>query len=135
MKKHPVIGFAATIGLMLLTLPQSFASVPQKLSQFPEGERLVYERLLDAYHHNQWQELLKQRAMLERGYPTSIYLDNAYYLTGVMEFQQNRLGEALRSFSVVRDRFEKSNKRAGALFAIAMTYNRLKLSPDRKSVV
>lgn len=108
------------------------ASTPKNLSQFPEGERLIYMRVIDAFHKNKLLEALHETAVLERDYPSSIHLDNAYYLVGSLEYQNNQLGEALKSFGIVRDKFEKSNKRPAALFAMAMTYERLNLGPQAR---
>ena len=112
----------------------NFASTPEKISLFPEGERLVYARLMEAFHHNQLNEVVRQRQLLERNYPKSVHLDNAYYLTGMLEFQSNRLGEALKTFAVVKDRYVKGNKRPSALYGIAMTYERLNLAPQAHRV-
>ena len=114
-----VIFLAALIPM--LTVISSRAAIPPKISQFPEGERLIYTRLLEAFHRNELPEVVKQRQVLERNYPNSIHLDNAYYLNGMLEYQSNRLGEAIKSFAVVKDRFVKSNKRPSALFGMAVT--------------
>jgi TolA-binding protein len=108
------------------------AAVPPKVdlhktALFPEGERLVYTRLVEAYHRNQLQEVIKQRQVLERNYPRSVHLDNAYYLNGMVELQNNRFGEAIKTFDVVKNRYVKSNKRPGAMFAIGATYQKLNL--------
>jgi TolA-binding protein len=130
MKKHSVMRWAATLASLIpFLLPVlASASIPsKKASFFPEGERLVYTRLVEAYHHNQIQEVIRQRQTLERNYPLSVHLDNAYYLNGMVELQNNRLGEAIKTFDVVKNRFVKSNKRPSALFAIAATYQKLNL--------
>jgi outer membrane protein assembly factor BamD (BamD/ComL family) len=133
-KKHSVIQWVSTLTLSTFAAA-AFAAIPsKKLSQFPEGERLIYTRIVDAFHKNSLDEVVRQRALLERNYPLSIHLDNAYYLTGMLEFQSGRFGEALKSFDVVRDRYEKSNKRPAALFGIAMTYQRLNLQEQARRV-
>ncbi len=104
-----------------------FAAVPKKLSHFPEGERLIYGRLLDSYRRNQLSKVIEQRNLLERNYPASIHLDNAYFLSGTLLFQNGQYGEAIRDFNIVRERFPKSNKRPSALFGLAMAYDRLGL--------
>jgi TolA-binding protein len=126
MKKHSVMRWALAFGSTVIC-SVAFASIPTKMSAFPEGERLIYTKLVEAYHHNQLAEVVRQRQILERNYPLSIHLDNAYYLNGMAELQNNRLGEALKTFDVVKDHFAKSNKRPSALFAIAATYQKLKL--------
>ena len=111
-----------------------FAAVPQKLSQFPEGDRMVYSRLIESYRRGDAAAVTKQRNLMVRHYPKSVFLDNAYYLSGVLDFQSNRLGEALKSFDTVTDKFPLSNKRVSALFAMAMTYKKLNLGRQSHSV-
>ncbi|NJL24232.1 MAG: hypothetical protein HC902_02990 [Calothrix sp. SM1_5_4] len=48
----------------------------------------------------------------------------------MLEFQSGKMGEALKSFGVVRNRFIKSNKRPAAMFAAAATYQKLGLKPQ-----
>jgi TolA-binding protein len=122
MKKHVVIG------LIVLTLtPVLHAAVPRHLNAFTEGDRLVYTRVIEAYRRGQLAQVLHQRQVLERNYPNSVHLDNAYYLSASLEYQAGHYAEAVRDFSVVTDRFPQSNKRPAALFAKAMTYEKLGL--------
>jgi TolA-binding protein len=106
-----------------------FAATPKNLNAFKEGERVIYGRLVEAYRRGQLPEVYRQRQLLERNYPQSVHLDNAIFLTGMLEFQNNRLGEAVRTFNTVTDRYPKSNKRPAALFGLAMSYKRLNLKP------
>jgi TolA-binding protein len=122
MRKQVVIGV-----LTLVMTEFALAATPQKLSQFPEGERLVYGKLVQAFRKNDMPEVMKQRRLLERHYPASVHLDNAYYLMGMLEFQNSQIGESIRSFNVVTNRFPKSNKRPAALFAKGAAYSRLNL--------
>lgn len=108
----------------------ALAAVPGKLTSFPEGERLLYSRLVEAFRRNQLSTVVQQRQLLEKNYPKSVHLDNAYYLTGMLEFQNGMYGEAVRDFNKVTDLFPKSNKRPSALFALAATYDRLGLKPQ-----
>lgn len=112
--------------LMFASVP-AFAAVPKSINAFAEGERMIYARLVEAYRANRLAEVVKQRQLLEKNYPSSIHLDNAYYLTGMLEFQDNRVGEAVRSFNTVTDRYPQSNKRPAALFGMAMSYKKLGL--------
>ncbi len=125
MKKQAVIILAA----LCASAPMTFAAVPRKLNAFPEGERLVYTRLVEAFRNNQVAQVKSERAILERNYPLSVHLDNAYYMSGMLEFQNLRYAEALKDFSVVRNRYPKSNKRPSAMLASAVTYQKLNLSP------
>lgn len=125
MKKHAVI-FA--ISMMITTL--AHAAVPRQLNAFSEGERLVYTRVVQAFRQNNLNEALHQRSLLVRNYPKSVHLDNAFYLTGVMQYQAGLYAQAVRDFGIVGDRFPQSNKRPAALFAKAMTYDKLGLKPQ-----
>ena len=125
MKKQAVI----LVALMGVAIPMAQAATPPKLNAFAEGERLVYTQLVESYRHNRLAEVKSERTLLEKNYPESIHLDNAYYMTGLLEFQNMRYGEALKNFDVVRNRFAKSNKRPAALLATAATYQKLNLSP------
>ncbi len=132
MRKRAVIIGALTL---FSAINPVFAAVPKKLNAFPEGDRLIYSRLVDAYRRNQFEHVIQQRQLLEKNYPSSIHLDNAYYLSGMMQFQNGRYGEAIRDFNTVTDRFPRSNKRPGALFAMAVTYDRLGLKPQAARVL
>lgn len=127
MRKRAVI-LGAIVTLSSVT--STFAAVPKKLNAFPEGERLIYSRLVDAYRRNQYTQVMQQRQILAKNYPSSVHLDNAYYLSGMMQFQNGRYGEAIREFNIVTDNFPKSNKRPSALFGMAVTYDRLGLKPQ-----
>jgi TolA-binding protein len=134
MKKRLVINVLMTA----LTCTFSFstwAAIPSMQKSFPEGERLIYTRLVDAYHHGRVQEVEQLRQNLEKNYPGSIHLDNAYNMVGTLQFQEGRYGEAIQTFQAVRARFPKSNKRPAALFATAMAYDRLKLPVQSKRVL
>jgi len=110
------------------------AATPKKLNVFPEGERVLYGQIVEAYKANQLSEILRLRQSLARNYPDSIHLDNAYYLSGMVQLQHNRLGEALNDFRIVRDKYTSSNKRPAAMFAAASTYSRLNLKPQATQV-
>jgi TolA-binding protein len=129
MKKQLVMG-----AMMLIFSAQAFAAKPKNLKYFPEGERLVYTRLLDAYRRADLQEVQRHRNSLVRNYPASVHLDNAYYLTGMLQLQNQRYGEAVRDFGVVSKRFVRSGKRPAALFALGVTYQRLNLRPQAHEV-
>lgn len=130
MKKHFVISAAALIA----TLDAS-AAVPKKVNAFEGGERLVYTRVVEAYRKSDLNGVVQNRNLLEKNYPNSVHLDNAYYLTGMLEFQNNRIGEAVRSFGTVRSRFPLSNKRPAALFGLAMSYHKLGLQPIATNIM
>ena len=125
--------FALVVMSAFVSLP-TFAAVPSKLNAFSEGDRMVYARLVEAFRKNDLAAVQLHRRALEKNYPQSVHLDNAYYLTGMLEYQNQFLGEAVRSFNTVTDRFPKSNKRPAALFGLAMSYKRLNLNQEAKRV-
>ena len=103
------------------------AAIPPRLNAFSEGERLVYGKVVQAFRENKLPEAVKQRNLLVKNYPMSVHLGNAFYLTGVLEFQKNRYANAVRDFGIVADRYPLSSKRAAALLAKAKTYELLGL--------
>jgi TolA-binding protein len=123
------------MGLAIVTSGHAIAAVPSKINAFQEGERLLYTRLVEAYRKNQLADVTRQRQVLEKNYPKSVHLDNAYYLSAMLEFQDGKIGEAMRTFNTVTDRFPQSNKRPAALFGLAMTYKRLGLQPQALRVL
>jgi TolA-binding protein len=111
------------------------ASIPkQKANGFPEGEKLVYSKFLNSFRKADLQDMEKQKKLLEQNYPASIHLDNAYYLIGALEYQQDHLGEALRAFDHVVNQFPQSARRSAALFGMGMTYKKLNLSHQAQAV-
>lgn len=127
MKKRSVNWMSWGLLTALVVSAAGHAAVPKKLNSFPEGERLVYTRLVQAFRTAKLDEVINQRQILERNYPGSVHLDNAYYLTGMLQFQSEQFPEALKSFNVVREKYIKSNKRPAAMFGMAMTYQKLNL--------
>jgi len=126
---------AVIIGSTLFLSLHAWAATPSKINAFQEGERLLYTRLVEAFRKNQLAEVTLQRRILEKNYPKSVHLDNAYYLSGMLEFQEGKVGEAMRTFNTVTDRFPQSNKRPAALFGLAMTYKHLGLKPQALRVL
>ncbi len=112
----------------------ALAATSKKIDAFPEGERMIYIRIVELFRKGQIEELVRQKRLLERKYPASIHLDNVYYMLGRLEFDSGRYGEALRAFSFVDRRFEKSNKRPAALFAMGSTYQKLGLTNQASRV-
>jgi TolA-binding protein len=116
----------------------AWAAIPKNMNSkkdnFPEGERLVYERVIQSYRKGDLVELNKQRKLLQDKYPTSAHIANAFYMTGALEYQQNHLGEALQAFDEVVNHFVQSSKRSTALFAMAMTYKKLGLPKQADAV-
>ena len=137
MKKHSVNWLSWGLWPLTAFLMSStgHSAVPKNLNTFPEGERLVYTRLVQAFRTSKLDEVIKQRQVLERNYPHSVHLDNAYFLTGTLLFQKENYAEALKAFSVVRQKYIKSNKRPAAMYGMAMTYQKLNLAHQAQRVL
>jgi TolA-binding protein len=123
--------------LILLSLisTSAWAAIPRANSNaFPEGEKLVFAKLLESYKKNDLQDVIKQKKLLESHYPQSAYMPSALYYIGSLEFQQNQFGEALRAFDQVIDRFSVSRKRVSALYGMGMTYKKLNLHQQADAV-
>lgn len=102
---------------------------------FPEGERLVYAKLIQAYRKADLPAVVKQKKLLEQNYPHSIHLDNAYYLLGALQFHEDQFGESLKTFDHLLEQFPESPKCASALYAMAMTYKKLNLHKQSVAVL
>jgi TolA-binding protein len=125
-----VEGYRVSKPLLLAGLILGFgfsahSATPKKLNAFKEGERLIYSKLVESFRRNKLDEVRNQQALLQKNYPQSVHLDNGYYMIGMLEFQDGNLSEAVRNFGLVTDRYPRSNKRPGAMFAKAMAYKQL----------
>lgn len=121
--------------LSVMMIPMAFAATPQKLSQFPEGDRMVYGRLVDAYRKGNLVQVIRQKELLSKYFKSSVFLDRAFYMSGLLQFQHNRFGEALKDLDVVTDKYLLSVKRPSAFFAMAMTYKKLNLNNQAKLIL
>jgi len=129
MKKWIIYIFSLGLGV------SAFASIPKhKPGAFPEGEKLIYSKFLASFRKSDLTDMNKQKKLLEENYPTSVHLENAYYLTGAIEYQQDHLGEALRAFDKVVNTYPQSSRRSSALFAMGMTYKKLNLTKQAQAV-
>jgi TolA-binding protein len=111
----------------------ALAAVPQG-AMFPEGESILYSRVLQAYHAGQLPELKRSNEMLQKYFPQSTLVDNAYYYKGLLEMQKGYLPEALHTFDIVDKQFPLSNKRAGSLFAKGIVLQKLNMGSTAQSV-
>ena len=119
----------------VMLIQTAHSAVPQRLSSLPDGDRMVYARLLQAYRKGNLPEVIQQRKLMEKHYGNSVFLDRAYYINGLLELQHDRLGEALKNFDVVTDKFVLSNKRPSALLAMSTTYKKLNLTKESKAIL
>jgi TolA-binding protein len=120
--------------ITLLLAHAAIAAVPKKINSFPEGEKLIYSKFLASFRKGDMNDMVKQKKLLEDNYPFSAHLDNIYYLIGAYEYGQDHLGEALRAFDKVINKYPQSSRRSSALFAMAMTYKKLNLTQQAQAV-
>ena len=125
---------AVTGAILMLAMHQPRAATPPKMNAFAEGDRLIYGRIVEAFRKNKVDVANRQRDVLAKNYPKSVHLDNAYYLSGVLAYQNGQMAEAVRNFGAVTDQFPRSNKRPAALFAKGKTYEKLNLPAQANAV-
>lgn len=122
------------IGLSLTF--SAWGAPPSELSStFPEGEKMVFLKLLSSYQKQDLEDVVRQSQALNKNYPQSAYSDQATYLRGYLELRKGRYAEALRAFQELDQKRPLSLKRPEALFAMAMTYKKLNLPKQADSVL
>ena len=94
---------------------------------FPEGEEILYTRVLENYRKGNTEEMQKLANRLVKLFPRSVYNDNALYLTGVAFMEQNQFGPAIKLFDRVEEQYPLGNKRASAIYAKSVIYKKLNL--------
>lgn len=120
------------IGVMVFS---SHAAVPSIKSQLPDGDKLIYARLLEAYRQQKVKDVVDQKNLLVKNYPNSIHMDNALYLSGNLQIQKNRIPEGLKDLSFLEKNYPQSLKRPSALYAKAVAYQKLNLPQQERSVL
>ena len=106
--------------------------ITTKEAEFPEGERLLYDKILKAYRKDKLKKVSQSTELMMKWYPQSIYIDNAVYLMAELALKNGHFAEAIRGFDFVIKRYPLGNKRASALFAKAVAYRRLNLAKQAK---
>ena len=104
-------------------------------NSLPDGDKLIYGRLVEAYRQQKVNDVVAQKVLLEKNYPSSIHMDNALYMAGVLQIQRNRIPEGLRDLSKLEKNYPQSLKRPSALYAKAMAYQKLELPKQQRSVL
>lgn len=110
------------------------AMTPPPGALFPEGENMLYARVIQAYRDGKVADLGRSQEMLLKYFPKSSLGDNALYMRGLLELQKDRLAESLKSFDQIEKQFPLGNKRASALFAKGIVLKRLNLEEAATSV-
>lgn len=113
----------------------ALAAIPKKIDSFPEGERLVYTRMVQSFRRSDFIDVSKQLRILKEKYPYSVFLPSSYYLLGSMQLGQEQFGEAIKSFDQVVNHYVQSGKRPQAMLGMAMAYKKLNLLEQSNSVL
>lgn len=112
-----------------------FAAKPTTMQKaFPEGEKLIFSKLVSSYNKRDLVDVIEQEKALAKNFPNSVQRDNAVYLMGYLELQKGRYAEALKAFGKLDDKRPYSIKRPPALFAMGVTYKKLDLPRQADSV-
>ena len=109
-------------------------STPIK-SQLPDGDKLIYGRIVEAFRQQKVKDVVDQKNLLQKNYPGSIHMDNALYLSGLLQVQKSRIPEGLKDLSQLEKNYPTSLKRPSALYAKAIAYQKLNLPAQQKSVL
>lgn len=75
------------------------------------------------------------QVQLEKSFPKSLHLDNAYFLVGISIVKKGAYARALPYFERIINDFPRSNKRASALLHKGMLYRELNLTKQAKRVL
>lgn len=118
------------------TAPMSAPVKKQKLgAALPEGEKAIYLRLIESYRKGDVQATYKFRDLMLKNYGSSIYADNALYLSGLLDYQRGRIAEAVHNFGELAKRYPNGNKRPAALYAKSVAYSKLNLPQLSKQIL
>jgi TolA-binding protein len=124
--------------IFLVIQPAKASPLPLKSTAgalFPEGETLLYSRVLQAYRQGQLADCAHSQEMLFKYFPKSSLGDNALYLRGLLELQKDFLPEALKSFDAVEARYPLGNKRASGMLAKGVVLKKLNLDQSSRHVL
>lgn len=127
------LGFTTILVLCSVVAIQAQAA-PQKNSepliaakQFPEGEEILYTRVLENYRKGNVEEVQKLANRLIRLFPKSAYCDNALYFTGLTMMEKGEYGPAIKIFDRIEEQYPTGNKRAASIYAKSAIYKKLNL--------
>ncbi|MEO0335053.1 MAG: tetratricopeptide repeat protein [Pseudomonadota bacterium] len=95
-------------------------------------EKLIYASLIKAYRKDDMKQTQSQLDQLVSYYPRSVYADNAYYLTGILQLKKGYLGQSIQTFDRVIKEYPRGNKRASAMYAKGIAYKKLRLVKPAK---
>ena len=113
----------------------SHALTPPMRTSLPDGDKLIYGRLIESFRKQNIADVVAQKSLLEKNYPNSVHMDNALYLSGALQVQNNRIPEGLKDLSKLEKNYPNSLKRPSALFAKALAYKKLNLPNQEQAVL
>lgn len=127
------LAFSSLVIFCSVVATSSQAAVPKKseavnaAKQFPEGEEILYTRVLEHYRKGDIEELQKLANRLVKLFPHSVYCDNALYFTGLAMIEKGVYGPAIKIFDRIEEQYPLGNKRAAAIYAKSAVYKKLNL--------
>lgn len=127
------LGIASFVIFCSVVATSSQAAVPKKsepvsaAKQFPEGEEILYTRVLENYRKGNIEELQKVANRLVKLFPNSVYCDNALYFTALAMTEKEIYGPAIKLFDRIEEQYPLGNKRAASIYAKSSIYKKLNL--------
>ncbi len=95
----------------------------------------LYSEIVAFYQSNDQRRLKHRLQSLMSQFPQSHFIDNALYLAGRQSMENRNYPEAIKYFQKVIKDYPQSNRMVSAEFAKAMTYKKMNLVPQSKSVL
>lgn len=90
------------------------------------AEHLIYGKIIASFRAQNSSDLRRGVNLLEKGYPNSVHLDNAFYLAGMDCVAKGNLAGGIAWFDRILKEQPLSNKAVSALFAKAIAERRLR---------
>lgn len=95
----------------------------------------LYSEIVAFYQSNDQRRLKHRLNSLMSQFPQSHFIDNALYLAGRQCMENRNYPEAIKYFQKVIKDYPQSNRMVSAEFAKAMTYKKMNLSSQSKTVL
>lgn len=99
------------------------------------SEKDLYVQVVERYRASDMTGLRARVRLFVQKYPKSIYADNALYLSGRLAFEQKKYADAIGQFNQLIQKYPNSNKVVSAQYAKALTFQRMNLSEQSRSVL
>ncbi|MFK8138829.1 MAG: tol-pal system YbgF family protein [Bdellovibrionales bacterium] len=99
------------------------------------GEAKLFGTFVDFFSGQHFEKAYKALSLLEKAYPKSNYIPEAYYIVGKKHLENKRFKKALRSFDKVLMNYPENSRARTAMLGKAITYRRMKLDRPALSVL